>query len=98
MSSKCTQQIRARIEKQNQKYKKRVDSHRKRVVFKEGDLVWIRLGKERFPMGRFGKLQPRADDLIQYVTDSEDDEDEENHNVEQDSRANLFQAREYGAQ
>ncbi|GJT13148.1 hypothetical protein Tco_0860190, partial [Tanacetum coccineum] len=26
-----------------------------------GDLVWIRLGKERFPAGRFGKLQPRAD-------------------------------------
>ncbi|GJZ02551.1 RNA-directed DNA polymerase [Tanacetum coccineum] len=122
-------QIRARIEKQNQKYKKRVDSHRKRVVFKEGDLVWIRLGKERFPVGRFGKLQPRADgpfrvlkrindnaykidlpgtynvsatfnvaDLSPYVTDSEDDEDEENHDVEQDSRANLFQAGEYGAQ
>ncbi|GJS26466.1 RNA-directed DNA polymerase [Tanacetum coccineum] len=122
-------QIRARIEKQNQKYKERVDSHRKRVVFKEGDLVWIRLGKERFPVGRFGKLQPRADgpfrvlkrindnaykidlpgtynvsatfnvaDLSPYVTDSEDDEDEENHDVEQDSRANLFQAGEYGAQ
>ncbi|GJS78813.1 gag-pol polyprotein [Tanacetum coccineum] len=100
-----------------------------RVVFKEGDLVWIRLGKERFPAGRFGKLQPRADgpfrvlkrindnaykidlpgtynvsatfnvaDLSPYVTDSEDDEDEENHDVEQDSRANLFQAGEYGAQ
>ncbi|GJR53124.1 hypothetical protein Tco_1403645 [Tanacetum coccineum] len=54
-------QMRARIEKQNQKYKERVDSHRKRVVFKKGDLVWIRLGKERFPVGRFGKLQPRAD-------------------------------------
>ncbi|GKB01544.1 hypothetical protein Tco_0829588, partial [Tanacetum coccineum] len=32
------------------------------------------------------------------VTDSEDDKDEENHDVEQDSRANLFQAGEYGAQ
>ncbi|GKF29656.1 hypothetical protein Tco_0095998, partial [Tanacetum coccineum] len=93
------------------------------------DLVWIRLGKERFPVGRFGKLQPRADgpfrvlkrindnaykidlpgtynvsatfnvaDLSPYVTDSEDDKDEENHDVEQDSRANLFQAGEYGAQ
>ncbi|GJW43910.1 transposon ty3-I gag-pol polyprotein [Tanacetum coccineum] len=27
----------------------------------EGDMVWIRLGKERFPTGRFGILQPRAD-------------------------------------
>ncbi|GKF35111.1 hypothetical protein Tco_0108311, partial [Tanacetum coccineum] len=113
----------------NQKYKERVDSRRKRVVFKEGDLVWIRLGKERFRAGRFSKLQPRADgpfrvlkrindnaykidllgtynvsatfnvaDLSPYVTDSEDDEDEEIHDVEQDSRANLFQAGEYGAQ
>ncbi|GKD76902.1 RNA-directed DNA polymerase [Tanacetum coccineum] len=45
----------------NAKYKERVDRHRKKVVFKEGDLVWIRLGKESFPTGRFGKLQPRAD-------------------------------------
>ncbi|GKA54703.1 putative CCCH-type zinc finger family protein [Tanacetum coccineum] len=93
-----------------------------RVVFKEGDLVWIRLGKERFPAGRLGKLQPRADGPFRvltrindnaykidlpgtynvsatfnvanlsplYVTDSEDDEDEEIHDVEQDSRVNLF--------
>ncbi|GJX05248.1 reverse transcriptase domain-containing protein [Tanacetum coccineum] len=42
-------------------YKERVDKRLKKVVFKEGDLVWIRLGKERFPTGRFRKLQPRAD-------------------------------------
>ncbi|GJS20332.1 RNA-directed DNA polymerase [Tanacetum coccineum] len=127
-SSKCTHKYEPES-KNTEKYKERVDSHRKRVVFKEGDLVWIRLGKERFPVGRFGKLQPRADgpfrvlkrindnaykidlpgtynvsatfnvaDLSPYVTDSEDDEDEENHDVEQDSRANLFQAGEYGAQ
>ncbi|GJY52327.1 hypothetical protein Tco_0443174, partial [Tanacetum coccineum] len=28
---------------------------------KEGDLVWIHLSKNRFPKGRAGKLQPRAD-------------------------------------
>ncbi|GJW17684.1 RNA-directed DNA polymerase [Tanacetum coccineum] len=55
------QQVREHIEKQNKKYKERVDKRRKKVVFKEGDLVWIRLGKERFPPGRFGKLQARAD-------------------------------------
>ncbi|GJU56217.1 hypothetical protein Tco_1229931 [Tanacetum coccineum] len=43
------------------KYKERVNKRRKQVIFKEGDLVWIRLEKERFPAGRFGKLQPRAD-------------------------------------
>nr|GEY32372.1 hypothetical protein [Tanacetum cinerariifolium] len=41
-------QVRAHIEKQNQRYKERVDTRRKRVIFKEGDLVWIRLGKNRF--------------------------------------------------
>ncbi|GJT80165.1 reverse transcriptase domain-containing protein [Tanacetum coccineum] len=49
------------IEKQNAKYKEWVDKRQKKVVFKEGDLVLIRLGKERFSAGRFGKLQPRAD-------------------------------------
>nr|GEZ42966.1 RNA-directed DNA polymerase [Tanacetum cinerariifolium] len=49
------QHVREHIEKQNKKYKERVDKRRKKVVFKEGDLVWIRLGKERFPPGRFGE-------------------------------------------
>nr|GEZ10697.1 retrovirus-related Pol polyprotein from transposon 17.6 [Tanacetum cinerariifolium] len=31
------------------------------VVYKEGDLVWIHVRKERFPTGRYGKLQARAD-------------------------------------
>lgn len=35
--------------------------HRKRVVFKEGDLVWIHLSKDRFPKGRTGKPHPHAD-------------------------------------
>lgn len=49
------------IEKQNKKYKERADRRRQRVIFKEEDLVWIRLEKERFPTGRFGKLQSRSD-------------------------------------
>lgn len=119
--------MRAHIEKQNAKYKERVDKRRKRVVFQEGDLVWIRLGKERFPAGRFGKLQPRADgpfrvlkrindnaykialpgeynvsatfnvaDLSPYDTDEEGNEPEQIGNDEQDSRANLLLAGEYG--
>ncbi|GKB01332.1 hypothetical protein Tco_0829376 [Tanacetum coccineum] len=36
-------------------------------------------------------------DLSTYVTSSADDEDEEIRDVEQDSRANLFQAREHSA-
>ncbi|GAV58106.1 hypothetical protein CFOL_v3_01640 [Cephalotus follicularis] len=54
-------QVHKQIIKQNEQYKRRVEKHRKHIVFKEGDLVWIHLRKERFPAGRFGKLQPRAD-------------------------------------
>ncbi|KAI3498749.1 hypothetical protein L1887_34530 [Cichorium endivia] len=54
-------QVRDQIIKHNMQYQQRANTHRKRVVFHEGDLVWIHLRKERFPGGRFGKLQPRAD-------------------------------------
>ena len=53
-------QVHNQINIQNMKYKQHVDIRRKRVIFKEGDLVWIHLRKERFPTGRFGKLQPRV--------------------------------------
>lgn len=54
-------QVREQIIKHNLQYQQRANQHRKQVVFKEGDLVWIHLRKERFPGTRFGKLQPRAD-------------------------------------
>lgn len=54
-------QVRDQIVKHNLQYQQRANKHRKRVVFNEGDLVWIHLRKDRFPGGRFGKLQPRAD-------------------------------------
>ncbi|GJR63597.1 RNA-directed DNA polymerase [Tanacetum coccineum] len=39
----------------------RANKNRKQVLYKESDLVWIHLHKERFLAGRFGKLKPRAD-------------------------------------
>ncbi|GKA90091.1 RNA-directed DNA polymerase [Tanacetum coccineum] len=42
-------------------YGMKVISDVKVVLYKESDLVWIHLHKERFLAGRFGKLKPRAD-------------------------------------
>ncbi|KAJ9556502.1 hypothetical protein OSB04_011116 [Centaurea solstitialis] len=55
------QQVRDQIINNNIVYQRRANVRRKKVVFQEGDLVWVRLSKERFPGGRSSKLQPRAD-------------------------------------
>ena len=39
----------------------KVNQHRKEVLFKEGDLVWLHLRKDRFPAQRLSKLSPRGD-------------------------------------
>ncbi|KAJ0946191.1 putative nucleotidyltransferase, Ribonuclease H [Helianthus annuus] len=55
------ERVREQIIKHNLQYQSRASLHRKKVVFEEGDLVWIYLRKNRFPPGRFGKLHPKAD-------------------------------------
>ncbi|KAJ9555026.1 hypothetical protein OSB04_009640 [Centaurea solstitialis] len=55
------QQVRDQIINNNIVYQRRANVRRKKVVFQEGDLVWVHLSKERFPGGRSSKLQPRAD-------------------------------------
>ena len=70
---KIHEQVRDKILKQTNKNKKQANKHRKKVVFKDGDLVWIHLRKERFPNRRFVKLQPRADGpfkIIQKINDN----------------------------
>ncbi|KAJ8647929.1 hypothetical protein MRB53_000952 [Persea americana] len=58
---KLHEQVRARIIKQNEKYRNNANKHRKPVAFKDGDLVWIHLQKERFPPRRYDELKPQAD-------------------------------------
>ena len=53
---KMHEQVRDRILKQNEKYKKSTDKHRKHAKFQEGDLIWIHLRKDRFPPGKYAKL------------------------------------------
>nr|GEY01134.1 putative reverse transcriptase domain-containing protein [Tanacetum cinerariifolium] len=54
-------QVRDTILKHTGKYQAQANKHRKQVVYKEWGLVWIYLRKERFPAGRYGKLQARVD-------------------------------------
>lgn len=52
-------EVKERIEKQNVKVAEKVNQHRKPMVFKERDLVWVHLRKERFPYKRDLKLKPK---------------------------------------
>ncbi|GKB53306.1 RNA-directed DNA polymerase, partial [Tanacetum coccineum] len=53
--------VQEQIIRHNKQHKEYVDKHRKLVLYREGDLVWIHLRKEHFLAGRFGKLKPRRD-------------------------------------
>jgi hypothetical protein len=48
------------IEKMNEKYRIAASKGRREVKLEPGDLVWLHLGKERFPKLRKSKLMSRA--------------------------------------
>jgi hypothetical protein len=58
---KLHDQARTNIEKMTEIYEKRANKGRQKVLFEQGDLVWVHLRKDRFPDQRKSKLQPRAD-------------------------------------
>nr|GEV21141.1 hypothetical protein [Tanacetum cinerariifolium] len=53
--------VREQIIRHNEQYKEHAGKRRKQLLYRECDLVWIHLRKERFPAVRFGKLKPRGD-------------------------------------
>ncbi|PKU62750.1 hypothetical protein MA16_Dca023314 [Dendrobium catenatum] len=51
--------IRQQIINSNSRYKEAVDVHRRERQFQVGDLVMVRLRRERFPPGAYSKLAKR---------------------------------------
>nr|GEU73513.1 hypothetical protein [Tanacetum cinerariifolium] len=59
------QSVQEQIIQHNEKYKEHANKCRKQILYREGDLFWIHLRKERFTIGRF--------DLSSYKGDSDDE-------------------------
>ena len=60
---KLHEEVCLKIEKHNAKYVEQANRRCKYVEFEVGDLVWVHLRKDRFPLGKFRKLKPRVDGL-----------------------------------
>ncbi|XP_074318094.1 uncharacterized protein LOC141654880 [Silene latifolia] len=65
---KLHDQVRARIEKINEIYKRKANKNRRARSFSEGDLVWLHLRKDRFPNKRKNKLMPRAEGPYRVIS------------------------------
>ncbi|XP_074271803.1 uncharacterized protein LOC141595737 [Silene latifolia] len=64
---KLHQQVHDRIVEVNAAYQRKSNKHKSPRIFKEGDLVWVNLRKERFPSKRKNKLMPRADGPFKVI-------------------------------
>lgn len=55
------------LEASSVKYKIVVDSHRRHIVFNDGDLVWVHLTRDRMPFMLTIKLKSKKTDPIKIV-------------------------------
>uniref|UniRef100_A0A151UHV2 Transposon Ty3-G Gag-Pol polyprotein n=1 Tax=Cajanus cajan TaxID=3821 RepID=A0A151UHV2_CAJCA len=70
---KLHEKVKGQIEKQTQKYIEYNNKGRNKIIFEEGDLVWLHLRKERFPTQRKSKLSRRGDGpfkVLQRINDN----------------------------
>ena len=64
---KLHQKVRDNIKVKTEIYTRKANKKKKEVVFKEGDLVWVHLRKERFQEERKSKLMSRVDGPFQIL-------------------------------
>ncbi|KAF8053934.1 hypothetical protein N665_1361s0004 [Sinapis alba] len=55
------------MENKTKLYVKQANKEKKKMIFEEGDIVWIHLRKERFPNERKFKLMPRIDGPFKII-------------------------------
>ena len=64
---KLHERVHDNIKAKTKVYTRKANKKKKKVVFKEGDLVWVHLRKERFPEERKSKLMPMVDGPFQIL-------------------------------
>nr|GEV62396.1 RNA-directed DNA polymerase [Tanacetum cinerariifolium] len=77
--------VQEQIIRHNKQYKEHADMCRKQVLYREDDLVWIHLRKERFPVGHLSPYKEDSDDepdsRSSLFQEGEDDADAVNERV-----------------